>query len=120
MDRRRYRWTLRIAAVLVGGVAFVLWALQPPPPNLLTIANQSTQPIALLNITVAGHRSVFKDVAVGAEVSAPLPAKGEAKFTVEGQLADGTVIRGNGLAVKQLNFVVQPTGGLTLKPAGKS
>jgi hypothetical protein len=120
MDRRRYRWTLRIAAVLVGGVAFVLWAIQPPSPNLLTIANQSTQPIAVLNITVAGQRSVFKDVAVGAEVSAPLPANGEAKFTVEGRLANGTLIRGKGLAVKQLSFVVQPSGGLTLKQAGKN
>ncbi len=119
MDRRHYRWALRIAAVLVGAVAFLLWVTQAPPPNRLTITNQSRQSIAELNVAIAGQLSTFTDVAAGAAVSAALPAKGEVPFIVAGRLGDGKLIRVQGKAAEHLDMIVQPTGEFTFSHAGK-
>lgn len=105
--------------MLVGGAAVLVWANKAPPASVLTITNQSRQAIDLLQVTVGGQVSSFKDVGAGAEVAAPVPAKGDVRFTVDGRLKDGTVIRGQGMFVEGLNVIVQPAGGIAFRQAGK-
>jgi hypothetical protein len=93
MNRGRYRWLLRLAAVLVAGLAFLLSATGQRS-NVLTVENRSGQRIALLRVTITGKTSSWNDVPPGAEVSTLFRIKSDDHFAVEGRLEDGTMIRG--------------------------
>jgi hypothetical protein len=119
MERRRSRWLLRIGVVLVVGLALLIWAIHEQSQDLLTIENRSGQPITLLRVTIAGESKTFKDVAKETAVTAPLGGKGDAGFVVEGQLADGTRIRGQFLKGGGRRLLVLPEGRLELGKAGR-
>jgi hypothetical protein len=95
----------------------LLWVNYGRPRDRLTVANRSGQAITLLQVRVGGETHAFRDVAAGADVAAPLGG-GDERVAGEGQLADGTRVRGqfaNAAAV----LVVLPGGQIELRPAGK-
>jgi hypothetical protein len=116
----RFRWPLRVAILLVAGLALLYWPIHQRSRDTLTIQNQSGQRIDELRLTAAGETKTFHDVAPGAEVAAPL--KADDRFTVEGQLADGTMIRGQfgGTAGDRAPLVILPGGQLVFRQQGKS
>jgi hypothetical protein len=126
MNRGRYRWLFRLAALLVAGLAFLLWAARGRSQDLLAVENRSGQPIALLEITVAGQTSTFRDVPAGADVTAALGGKSDDPFVVEGRLADGTMVRGrfahvaDALGGGRTGLVVLPGGQILFRQAGKT
>src|SRR5947209_6246860 len=93
MNRGRNRWLLRLGILLVVGLALGLWALRGQFPSRLRIENRSGQPIARVEVTLAGKVTGFSDVPPGMEVTVPLPPGGDHSFDVQGRLADGTLIR---------------------------
>jgi hypothetical protein len=113
MNRHRYRWLLRVAALLVAGLAFLVWAAGRRS-NVLAVENSSGQPIALLRISIAGETHSFSDVAPGARVTAPFRVRDDDRFTLEAQLRDGTMMRGqfpyvvHGLTGEPVHFLVLP------------
>jgi hypothetical protein len=118
MNQGRSRWWFRLAVVLVVGLGLLVWAWQRSQ-NHLIVENRSGQPIASLRITVGGESTAFRDVAVGAAVTSPFLVKSEDHFVVEGQLADGTMIRGSGAAGERARLVVGPGGQITLPTGDK-
>ncbi len=120
MNRHRYRWLLRAAALLVAGLAFFLWATGPRS-NLLAVENNSGQPIALLRVTVAGETHSFTDVPSGSRVTAPFRVRGDDNFALDGRLQDGTMIRGqfrytlHGLTGDPVHFLVLPGGEIKFR-----
>lgn len=116
MNPSRKRWLIRLAILLIVGLIALFWSVGQRSRNL-TIENRSEQSIAELKITIAGQTKTFQNVKAGAEVSAPCPAQGDALFTVEGKLADGSLVRVNGRIGDSLYFFLLP-GGL-LQPRGK-
>src|SRR5436309_2110260 len=62
MMHGRNRWLLRLAILLVAGLAFLVWFRRERSQDLLVIENRSKQPIALLRVTIAGQTSTFQDV----------------------------------------------------------
>jgi hypothetical protein len=117
--RGRTRWLLRVAVLLAAGLVGLLWVVRRQSENRLTVENRSSQAIAYLQVTVAGKASTFRDVPPGAEVAVPLGGKAEDQFAVEGQLADGTRIRGRGVAGERATLVVLPGGQTEFRPGGK-
>lgn len=123
--RGRLRWPLRIAVILVAGLALLLWNLHQRSGEFLTIQNQSGQPVARLRVTASGETKTFQDVAAGSGVMVPLGAGGDDRLTVEGELADGTLIRGQfgrsaaGSAGERAGLVILPGGQLVFRPQGK-
>jgi hypothetical protein len=118
------RWPLRVAVVLVAGLALLFWNLRQRSQDFLTIQNQSGQPVARLRVTAAGEPKTFHDVAAGSGVAVPLGA-GDDGLTVEGELADGTLIRGQfgrsavGSAGGRAGLVIVPGGHLEFRTQGK-
>lgn len=113
MMRLQRRWLLRIAIPLVAALAMVLWALERSR-NVITIDNQSGQPIATLHIIRGGESKVFNDVPVRAPITATTQNGGP--FTVEGRLADGTLIRARfGEVEAQVDLVLLPGGQLQFR-----
>jgi hypothetical protein len=53
-------------------------------------------------------------------VTVPLPLKPGDPFAFEGTLADGTRIRGRGVAGEQSRFVALPGGQIIPRPGGKA
>jgi hypothetical protein len=115
MNRGRVRWLLRLAALLVAGLAVLLWATGRRS-SLLTVENRSGQSIAFLRITIAGETKSFNDVPSGTEVTAPFQVRSDDRFTLEGRLEDGTMVRGHfgyvlqGLTRESVHFLVLPGG----------
>jgi hypothetical protein len=124
MNRHRYRWLLRAAALLVAGLAFWLWAAGPRS-SLLAVENSSGQPITQLRVTIAGETHSFSDVRPGSRVTAPFRVKGDDHFTLEGRLQDGTMIRGqfgytiHGLTGDPVHFMVLPGGEIKFRQGDK-
>lgn len=124
--RGRYRWPLRLAVLVIAGLALLGWAYAERSRNVLTVENRSGQTISLLHITAAGQTSEFRDVASGAEVTASFRIKGDDHFAVEGRLADGTLIRGqfrsvtSGMSGERAHLVVLPGGQIVFRPGGKT
>jgi hypothetical protein len=119
MNRARYRWLLRAALVLVGGLALLVWAVGRQAGHRLTVENHSGQPIAVLRLTVAGESKTFENVKEGAGVAAPFPISGAEAVAVEGKLADGTVIRyRRAQAGEQVNLLVLPGGQIAPRKGG--
>ncbi len=113
----RQRWLLRLAVVLLVGLVALFWAVGQRS-RILTIENRSQQSIPELNITIAGQTKKFQNVKAGAEVSAPCPSGAEDRFTVDGRLADGTLLRSNGRIGDSLHFLLLPNGDLQPRPKG--
>jgi hypothetical protein len=106
--KRRYRWVLRLAALPVAALALALWLAREQTKEGLTIENRAGQPIATLEVTVAGRVSTFRGVPAGADVTAPPGDEPDRRFRVEGKLADGSMIRGSGVYDPRTHFVVRP------------
>jgi hypothetical protein len=119
MDRNRRRWVLRLAAVLVAGLAALLWATGQPARDVLTVENRSGQVLAQLRVTVAGQTSTFQNVPAGGSVSAPFRIRADDHFAVEGRLADGTMVRSNGMAGEQARLIVLPGGEIKFQQRGR-
>jgi hypothetical protein len=110
--RRRYRWVLRVAALLAAGAAAALWYTREHSKEGLTIENRSGQRIAVLKAKVAGLDSSFQNIPSGADVTAPSGGAADNLYNVTGELADGTLIRGNGRLEGRSRFTIVPGGGL--------
>jgi hypothetical protein len=119
MNPRRNRWLLRLAVVLLVGLIALFWAVSERTRSL-TIENRSEQSIPVLNITIAGQTKTFQNVKAGDEVTVPCSARGDDRFTVDGQLADGTRIRANGPIGDSPHFLLLPGGQLELRRKGSS
>ena len=117
MNPGRKRWLLRLAVVILAGLAALLWFTGQRPRDL-TVENQSSQPIALLQITVAGQTNTFRDVAHGDRVTAAYKARDDDSFRLDGRLADGTRIRASGMLGERTQFLVLPGGRIEPKKAG--
>jgi hypothetical protein len=113
------RWQVRLALLLVVGIILFVWFTREHAQNRLTVENRSGQPIALLEVTITGQTTTFRDVASGADALVPLSNEGGQHFVVSGQLADGTRIRGQGTAAEHASLVVLPGGQIMVRQAGK-
>jgi hypothetical protein len=111
MNPNHKRWIIRIAVVLIVGLAGLYWSVREQG-RTLTIENRSEQSIAELKITISGQSTTFQDVKAGAQVFAPCPASGDGLFSVEGKLADGTRVRANGRIADSLYLFLLPGGQL--------
>jgi hypothetical protein len=105
------RWLIRLAVVLIVGLAALLWSVRQQD-RTLTIENRSGQSITQLKITISGQSKTFQDVKAGEVVSAPCPASGDGLFNVEGELADGTRPRAKGRIDDNLYLILLPGGQL--------
>ncbi len=119
MNPGRRRWLLRLAAVLVLALIGLLWAVRQGASDLV-IENRSEQTIAHLKVTLAGQTHTFRDVRTGSEVTAPCRAGNGDHFSLDGQLADGTRIRADGVLRDSTHFLVLPGGGVTFRPKSKN
>jgi hypothetical protein len=114
----RNRWLLRLAIVLVAGLAVLLWLIGQRTRSLV-IENRSGQAIDLLRVTIGDQTSTFHDVATGKDVTATGNAKGDDHYSVDGQLADGTRIRSSGLIGENNHFLLLPDGSMVKRrPSG--
>ncbi len=119
MDQGRKRWLIRLAVVLVVGLAGLWWTVAERTRNLV-VENHSGQKVAFLEVTLAGQTHTFRDVATGAQRTAPCEAKDGDRFRVEGKLADETRIRANGMIGESLHFLVLPGGEVKFRSKGPS
>jgi allophanate hydrolase subunit 2 len=113
MDRARSRWLLRLGIPLVVGVGALVWFAVRGNEVVLTVENHSGQVATVLEIKAGGKTATLRDVAAGAQASAAVPG---GPFDVEGQLADGTRIRGH------FGQLSGPSGGgprLVILPGGQ-
>jgi hypothetical protein len=119
MEESRKRWLFRLAALIVLGLAGLLWTAREWSQNLLTIENSSGEPITLLRITVVGESGAFQDVGADGKVATNLRMRSGDRFAIEGRLKDGTVVRGSGMSDGQANLVVSQGGQIMFQPRGK-
>lgn len=117
MNPGRKRWLLRLAVVILAGLAALLW-FSGQRSRDLAVENRSGQSITSLQITVAGQTNTFRNVANGNRVTAPFQARDEDPFRLEGRLADDTRIRATGMLGERTHFVVLPGGEIAPKRAG--
>jgi hypothetical protein len=119
MDRARYRRLLKLAVVLVAGLALGLWAWLRESERSLVIENRSGQPVAALRVTAGGTTRLFEGIPPGGDETVLLKEQGDVFFSAEGKLADGTLIRGQGQVKERSHLVVGPGGQLMVKPPGQ-
>jgi hypothetical protein len=121
MRTGRQRWMLRLAILLVAGLGVLLWAITRDWSRGLTIENRSGQRIVELTVRAGGENSVFRDVAPGATVNAPLGTR-EQGIDVRGRLANKDLVHGV-FAVAAVRegeiLVIQPGGGMVVRKAGR-
>jgi hypothetical protein len=118
VTRRRNRWLLRIAVVLVAGGAMLFWALRQKPPPL-TVSNKSGQAIAKMRISFGDETSTFTNVARSEEISVPVVGKSDTPFSVDINLADGNLIRSSGRWQQPIKVIVLPDNRIEIHPADK-
>ena len=119
MDQGRKRWLIRLAVVIVVGVAGLWWTMNERTETL-TIENHSGQTADLLEVTIAGQTCSFRKVAAHATVNAPCKVKEGDPFLVNGRLADGTHIRVSGRIGDSLHFQLLPGGEVKFRPRSKN
>lgn len=118
MKLGRNRWLLRLAIVLIGGLAVLLWLINQRTRSLV-LENRSGQTIDLLRITIGDQTNTFRDVGTGKDVTATGPIKGDDHYSVDGQLADGTRIRSSGVIDENNHFLLLPDGSMVKRrPSG--
>jgi hypothetical protein len=111
MIRIQRRWLIRLAIPLVAVLAVLVWAIDRSR-NVVALENRSGQAIPLLEVTRGGETKHFHDVPPGAEVSAKTRERGP--FTVDGRLANGTLIRARfGDVEARVELTILPDGQLT-------
>ncbi len=122
MPQARPRWLVRLVVLLVLGLILIVWATRREAEPAITVENQSGQPIAELHVRQGGEGNDFRDLAPGARVTIPLRHGQSNPLTVEGQLADGTLIRGRfgSAAGDGAALTVLPRGEIQFRPSGKS
>jgi hypothetical protein len=120
MAKSRNRWLFKLALIPLLALAAYLWATQHRTEHFLTVENQAGQPIAVLRVTIAGQSKVLKDMAQGAKVTTPLAVRGDETFAVDGQLADGTLVKGHGKLPERAAFTILPGGQLNVVQAKES
>lgn len=108
----RSRWLVRVLLIAAAGVGVLVWALQSPR---LVIENRSGQTMPFLQVTVAGEKATFRDVATGAAVTAPMKIKESDSYSVEGRLVDSTRVKVAGTLGDTGRILVLPGGKLELK-----
>jgi allophanate hydrolase subunit 2 len=121
MNRGRSRWLLRLGVPLVVGVGALVWLAVRGNEVVLTVENHSGQALTVLEVKAGGKTATLRDVAAGAQSSAAVPG---GHFDVEGQLADGTRIRGHfgqltGTSGGQQRLVILPGGQIVLRQGDK-
>jgi hypothetical protein len=120
MSRDRTRWLIRLGLIAVLGLAMLLWANRGRAPEGLAIENRSGQVIARLKVTAAGQVHTFDAVAMASEVSVPLAPGREDLVALEGQLADGSLVRWRGQAADGVRLIILPGGDIVVRQAAKS
>jgi hypothetical protein len=115
----RGRWWLRLAVLLIAGLALFVWFLRQRAQEPLTIENRSGQVISQLSVTRGDKTSHFRDVATGADMLAPLGASGDDPLKLEGRLAGGTRIMWSGMLKERAHLVVLPGGEVRVREEGK-
>ena len=121
MNRGRSRWLLRLGVPLVIGVGALVWFAVRGNEVVLTVENHSGQAATVLEIKAGGKTTTLRDVAAGAQASAAVPG---GPFDVEGQLADGTRIRGHfgqlgGGPGSRQRLAILPGGQIVLRQGDK-
>jgi hypothetical protein len=115
----RRRWILRLAALLVAGLAALLWATQQVPGKVVYVQNKSGGPITSLRVTVAGKTTAVREVPPGATVPAPYGDDAEAKLVIDGDLPGGK-LHFLGTAKEGYTAVVEPGGQINkYQPPGR-
>ena len=114
MERGRNRWVIRLAVVVVAAAGMLVWALQAR--GGLTISNQSGQKIVILKLTAAEQTIILRDLAVGADETVPFVVKANDPAVLEGNLADGRLIRVQGPAGDWRKLVILPNGEVKINP----
>jgi hypothetical protein len=115
--RQNRRWLIRLALVAVAGLGLAVWYTHQRSQSRLTVENRSGQRIGVLEVTAAGEKETFRDVAVGAAVASSSPVQRGERFEVKGRLADGTRIKISGLIGERLELVVLPGGIVQFRPS---
>jgi hypothetical protein len=116
MNPTRKRTLLRVAIVLVAGLAVLVWAIGNRSRDFV-VENHSGQRIARLSVTVAGQTSTFQDIAVEGQVTGTFKAGNDDRFTLDGRLADDTRIRASGKAGENFHFLILPGGEVKFRPS---
>jgi len=123
MTPRPNRWRMRVFVVFLAAIGVVWWSIRQRPPNLLSVENRSAQTIARLRVTRGEEVSKFDDVVTGAAVTTPFHIKSAERFTLEGQLADGTLLRGQftgDASEEAIRLTVLPGGQIQFRQGDKS
>jgi hypothetical protein len=120
MNPKRSRWLFRIAILLVLGLAVLLWYSRQQEQNGLIVENRSGQPVAVLKVTVGGDTNTLRDLANGADAPAALRTSSDERFSVSGELKDGTVISGRGTLPERATLTILPGGQIQVRQSGKS
>jgi hypothetical protein len=115
MNLRRNRWLPRVGLVLIVGLGLLIWVLHQRAQRQLTVENRSGQPITELRVTVGGETTTFHNVATGKDVGTPLHSFGGQTFSLEGQLADGTLLKSKGTVEDEMRCVVLPGGAIEFR-----
>ncbi len=96
MDRRRNRWVLRLAIVLVAGGVMLYWALKQQAERVLTIVNKSGQTVVEMTVAAGDEQHTYRDLADGKDVIVPFVTNSDVRVTINLHLQDGTRRRRRG------------------------
>jgi hypothetical protein len=119
-QRNRKRWLLRLAILPLIAIVGLLYANKEQAQDPLIVLNRSGQPIARLKVTVGEKTVTFSDLPAGAQKTTSLTIDSDDPFRVEGELANGSMIRIRGKAVERTTqLIVLPGGEIKLQQAGK-
>ena len=83
-----------IVALVLMALAVYLMCVQSRRPTM-TVTNAGQKSIHTLVVTVCGEDYAFQDIPVGGQRHLEYEGKGDSGFEVQGQFADGHVIKGN-------------------------
>jgi hypothetical protein len=119
MDRRRYRWVLRLAIVLVAGLGVYIYILWQNEQNRVAIENRSGQPIAELEMTAGGKNTTLDNIPPRAVVPIPDGVTGTQPLRVKVLLKDGSRATWFGIPKEGEHLYVLPGGHIEMhRPGG--
>jgi hypothetical protein len=107
---------LRLAAVLVAALAAALWYSRQRSGEGLTVENRSGAVIDVLEVTLAGRKTTYKNVRTGDAVTAAAGAEGDQRFEVKVEFPGGARSTASGLIEAGAHFVVIPGGDIIRRP----
>jgi hypothetical protein len=85
---------LSVIALVLMALAVYLMCVQSRKPKM-TVTNAGQKSIHILVVTVCGEDYAFQDIPVGGQRHLEYEGKGDSGFEIQGQFADGHVIKGN-------------------------